>query len=206
MWRDFPELRLQVAELDPEVVNVAYRYFALPRDPRLAIEVEDGRRYLAAERAALGRDRASTRSTPTRSRSTSPPASSSSSSRSRLNPGGVVVANVIGALAGPDSKLFRSFYADLPLGLPDRRDAPGRLPGETRPRDPQHHRGRRDGRPRPQAFLRERWDGVRSEHPAAPDLTSAINRRYDKPCRRATCRCSPTTTRRPTRPARSWTD
>ena len=29
-------------------------------------------------------------------------------------------------------------------------------------------------------FLRERWDGVRSEHPSAPDLTQAINRRYDK--------------------------
>ena len=33
MWRDFPDLRLQVVELDPDVVQTAYRWFALPRDP-----------------------------------------------------------------------------------------------------------------------------------------------------------------------------
>ena len=33
MWRDFPDLRLQVVELDPEVVDAAYRWFELPREP-----------------------------------------------------------------------------------------------------------------------------------------------------------------------------
>ena len=46
MWRDFPELRLQVVELDPDVVDAAYRWFELPRDPRLAVDVDDGRRWL----------------------------------------------------------------------------------------------------------------------------------------------------------------
>ena len=44
MWRDFPELQLQVVELDPEVVDAAYRWFELPRDPRLDVDAEDGRR------------------------------------------------------------------------------------------------------------------------------------------------------------------
>ena len=47
VWRDFPAIaRDQVVELDPDVVDAAYRWFALPRDRRLAVEVDDGRRYL----------------------------------------------------------------------------------------------------------------------------------------------------------------
>ena len=56
-WRDFPATRIDVVELDPEVVDVAYEYFDVPRDPRLRVEVEDGRRFLADARRALGRDR-----------------------------------------------------------------------------------------------------------------------------------------------------
>jgi hypothetical protein len=76
-WRDFPATRLQVVELDPEVVDVAYKYFAVPRDPRLRIEVEDGRRFLVAKRGR-GTRSSSMRSTPTRSPSTSRRGSSSS--------------------------------------------------------------------------------------------------------------------------------
>jgi predicted membrane-bound spermidine synthase len=46
MWRDFPDVRLRVAEIDPVVVEVAERYFALPRDGRLEVAVADGRGYL----------------------------------------------------------------------------------------------------------------------------------------------------------------
>ena len=35
-WRDFPATRLDVVELDPAVVDVAYEYFELPRDRVLA--------------------------------------------------------------------------------------------------------------------------------------------------------------------------
>ena len=48
-WRDFPQLDLQVVEIDPVVVDVAYRYFEMPRSPRLKVEVADGRRFLAAD-------------------------------------------------------------------------------------------------------------------------------------------------------------
>ena len=45
-WRDLRDVRIQVAELDPAVVDAARRFFSLPRDPRLRVSVEDGRRYL----------------------------------------------------------------------------------------------------------------------------------------------------------------
>ena len=47
-WRDFPATQIEAVELDPEVVDVAYEYFELPRDQRLQVEVEDGRRFIAA--------------------------------------------------------------------------------------------------------------------------------------------------------------
>ena len=33
---------------------MAYKYFELPRDPRLAVEVEDGRRFLVAATRTRG--------------------------------------------------------------------------------------------------------------------------------------------------------
>ena len=53
-WRDFPGVRIDAVELDPEVVDVAYEYFELPRDPRMRVTVEDGRRYVSRERRAAG--------------------------------------------------------------------------------------------------------------------------------------------------------
>ena len=56
VWRDFPELKLQVVELDPVVVDVARRFFAVPDDPRLPIAVSDGGSISNGTRP-LGRDR-----------------------------------------------------------------------------------------------------------------------------------------------------
>ncbi len=178
MWRDFPELRLQVAELDPEVVNVAYRFFALPRDPRLAVEVEDGRRYLQRNERrfdVIVLDAYYADSIPFHLATQE----FLRLVRDRLNPGGVVVANVIGALEGPDSKLFRSFYRTYRSVFP----SVGVHPVDFQ-RDATAIRNiivvAANGALPATGFLRERWDGVRSEHPSAPDLTRAINRRYDK--------------------------
>ncbi|HEV8434181.1 MAG TPA: fused MFS/spermidine synthase [Thermoanaerobaculia bacterium] len=45
--RDYPGVRIDVAEIDPDVVGVAGRFFAVPiHDPRTNIAVEDGRRFL----------------------------------------------------------------------------------------------------------------------------------------------------------------
>lgn len=44
---DYPAVHIDVAEIDPEVIDVAGRYFSLPvGDPRTNIVAEDGRRFL----------------------------------------------------------------------------------------------------------------------------------------------------------------
>jgi predicted membrane-bound spermidine synthase len=42
----FPDVRIDAVEVDPMVVDVAKRFFALPEDPRLRIHIRDGRTFL----------------------------------------------------------------------------------------------------------------------------------------------------------------
>lgn len=46
LFRHFPEVRLDVVELRPRVVEVAYRFFQLPYDPRIRIHAMDAGDYL----------------------------------------------------------------------------------------------------------------------------------------------------------------
>ena len=106
-WRDFPDVHIDAVELDPEVVDVAYKYFELPRDPRLEVEVEDGRRYVVANDGpwdTIVVDAFYSDSIPFHLATRE----FLELVRSRLAPGGTVVANIIGAVRGPDSRLFRS--------------------------------------------------------------------------------------------------
>ncbi|MDQ7828942.1 MAG: fused MFS/spermidine synthase [Armatimonadota bacterium] len=106
---DYPQVQVDVAELDPEVVAAAYRYFDLPRTPRLRVIAQDGRLFLFT--------------TPTRYDlilldayliDTIPFHLATREFfelvAARLRPGGVAASNVIGALDGPDSRLFRAIY------------------------------------------------------------------------------------------------
>lgn len=109
--RDYPRVRLDVVELDPVVEEVARRYFALPEDERLRVVVEDGRRFVDGLQPEEQYDlimldayyadaipfHLATREF-------------LESARAHLAPGGVLAVNLIGALAGPRSHLFRSFY------------------------------------------------------------------------------------------------
>ena len=45
-YRHYPEMQIEVAEIDPQVLEVARTYFALPDDPRLKVHVSDGRVFL----------------------------------------------------------------------------------------------------------------------------------------------------------------
>jgi spermidine synthase len=45
----YPEATMDVVEIDPELTNMAYRYFELPHDPRLRIFHEDGRTFINRE-------------------------------------------------------------------------------------------------------------------------------------------------------------
>ena len=100
--------------------------------------------------------------------------------RDRLAPGGIVVANVIGAVEGENSKLFRAFYRTYRSVFPSVAVHPVALQGDPRVA-PEHHRRRRARAPCPSRdFLLERWAEVTAEHPQVPDLTDAINGRYEK--------------------------
>ena len=107
MWRDFPGLRLDVVELDGEVVDVAHRFFGLPRDDRIDVEVEDGRRYLSQNEGpwdAIVIDAFYSDSIPFHLATRE----FLELARTRLAPGGVIATNVIGAVAGEQSRLLRS--------------------------------------------------------------------------------------------------
>jgi spermidine synthase len=112
MWRDYPDMHLDVVELDPDVVDVARRFFALPDDARIGVHVDDGRRFLetSTERYdiialdAFDEDRVPRQLTTEEFMW---------SVRDHLEPGGVVAYNFIGSLKGDHSKPFRSLYRTL---------------------------------------------------------------------------------------------
>jgi spermidine synthase len=177
-WRDFPDLQLQAVELDPAVVDVARKWFALPQDPRLAVEVEDGRRYLQRH------DRRWDVIVLDAYYSDALPFHLTTQEflelvRDRLAPGGIVVANVIGAVEGENSKLFRAFYRTYRSVFPSVAVHPVALQG-----DPASIRNiivvAGEGALPSRDFLSERWAEVTAEHPKVPDLSDAIAGRYEK--------------------------
>jgi spermidine synthase len=179
MWRDFPDVDIQVVEIDPVVVDAAYRYFELPRDPRLKVEVGDGRRFLAdnAERwDAIVIDAFFADAIPfhlvTRE--------FLELARSRLNPGGVIVTNAIGAIDGPGSRLFRSIYRTYRSSFPTVLVHPAILPGDG---GDETFRNlilvaTEGAAPQP-GFVAHRWEELRETSPRAPDLEQPILDRHD---------------------------
>ena len=181
LWRDFPDLELQAVEIDPVVVDVAYRYFDMPRSPRLKVAVEDGRRWLARNDEqkwdVISIDAYFSDSIPFHLTTHE----FMELVRSRLAPGGVVVANVIGSIAGSSSQLFRSFYKTYRASFPTVLVHPVVSPGERA--DPELLRNVimvATEQPAPaKPFLAQRWREIRAERPGAPDLAKAISGRYD---------------------------
>lgn len=180
-WRDFPATQIEVVELDPEVVDVAYEYFDVPRDPRLRIEVEDGRRFLANNDGpwdAIVIDAFYSDSIPFHLATRE----FLELARSRLAPGGVVSTNIIGAVRGTDSRLFRSMLRTYRTVFPTVAIHPVLGEGE---RNLDAIRNvilvAGDGAAPSKEFLQERWAEVRKQAPGAPDLTAAIRGRVDAP-------------------------
>ena len=180
-WRDFPATRIEAVEIDPEVVDVAYKYFELPRDPRLQVEVEDGRRFLAENDGpwdAIVIDAFYSDSIPFHLATRE----FLELARSRLTPGGVVSTNIIGAVRGADSRLFRSMLRTYRAVFPTVAIHPVREEGE---RDLTGIRNvilvAGEGAAPSKEFLQERWSELRKESPGAPDLTAAIRGRVDAP-------------------------
>jgi spermidine synthase len=112
MWRDYPEMRIDAVELDPAVIDVARRFFALPDDERISVFEDDGRRFVEASTDtydiaivdAFDEDRVPRPLTTEEFMRTL---------RDRLSTDGVVAYNFIGAARGERSKPFRSLHRTL---------------------------------------------------------------------------------------------
>jgi spermidine synthase len=178
IWRDFPKVSLQVVELDPEVVKTAYRWFALPRDARLGVDVDDGRRWLTRHDQrwdAIVLDAFYADSIPFHLATREFLELVSS----RLEPGGVVVTNTIGALTGANSRLLRSLVRTYRSVFPTVALHPVFEDGD---RDPAQVRNvivvAGDGAQPGKGFLASRWQEARRGSPRAPDLSAAIADRW----------------------------
>jgi spermidine synthase len=181
LWRDFPDLRLQGVELDPVVRDVAYRFFELPRDPRLRIAVDDGRRYLDRNERrwdAILIDAFFADAIPFHLFTSE----FLQLARSRLNPGGVILTNTIGAIAGDDSRLFRSVYRTYRSVFPTVLVHPTLIGGGESETDVLNLILVATEQAAPtKAFLAERWEQLRAEDRRRPDLRKRITDRHDRP-------------------------
>ena len=108
-WRDYPGVRVDTVEIDPAVIDVAKRYFAYPVDVRLRTFNEDARRHVKAtnERYDIvivdcyyAEALPSHLVTDEFFREV----------KAKMTPDGVLAYNVIGAVEGDSSRLFRSLY------------------------------------------------------------------------------------------------
>ena len=174
-------MRLQAVELDPVVVDVAYRFFSMPRDPRLEIAVDDGRRYLDDDDRkwdAIMIDAFYADAIPFHLFTNE----FMELVRSRLNPGGVVITNAIGAITGDESKLFRSVYRTYRTVFPTVLVHPVKPAGDEGDASIRNLILVATEQAAPEKdFLLERWRGVREQFPRAPDLTKAIRDRREAP-------------------------
>jgi len=115
--RTFPQLRVEVVEIDPAVIDVAMRLFAVPVDERLVIHNDDGRVFLQkAERRydAIILD--------AYAKTYIPPHLLTLEFfellRSRLSERGVVVSNIIASLSGDTSEILWSSYKTMSIVFP----------------------------------------------------------------------------------------
>lgn len=108
-WRDYPEMTVDTAEIDPVVVDVAKEYFWLPEDDRLRVFTEDARRYV--QRAQETYDIVIVDAY----YSDALPFHLTTEEfflevKERMAADGVIAYNVISSPSGATSELFRSMY------------------------------------------------------------------------------------------------
>ncbi len=108
-WRDYPDVTIDVVELDPAVVEVAKRFFEVKEDARLRITVQDGRLFLRRSEAKydlIVLDAYFAEGIPFHLATRE----FFELARAHLTPGGLIAANIVGAVEGKESKLFRALY------------------------------------------------------------------------------------------------
>ena len=110
--REFPTLQIDVAEIDPEVVQVAKKYFALVENDNLRVHPQDGRLFLTrtAQRYDLILlDAYYTDAIPFHLTTRE----FFATAERKLNQNGIVAVNVIGSVTGSGSKITRSIAKTL---------------------------------------------------------------------------------------------
>ncbi len=107
--RDYPDMSVDSIELDPAVADVARRFFEVKEDARHRVVIQDGRVFMRRTEARYDLiilDAYFAEGIPFHLATRE----FLETARGRLAPGGVVVSNIIGALEGPQSRLFRALY------------------------------------------------------------------------------------------------
>lgn len=185
IWRDFEDVEITTVELDPQVVDAAYEWFELPRDPRIDVEVDDGRRFLQRtdERYdVIMVDAFYSDGVPFHLTTLE----FVELMRERLTPGGVIATNVIGAITGGSSQITRALWRTYGAVFPTVELHPVyEGPGDRRPDDIRNIIliATERAAPTPDRLL-ESWNETREARaPGAPDLTKALRDRWERDVR-----------------------
>ncbi|MCC6445087.1 MAG: fused MFS/spermidine synthase [Armatimonadetes bacterium] len=114
----YPEMNLDVAELDPAVVEISKRYFQWEEDARLKVIIQDGRVYIQQtpkKYDLIILDAYFADSVPFHLTTQE----FFKAARERLTQDGLIIGNIIGSLKGNRSRFFRSEYKTLKRVFPE---------------------------------------------------------------------------------------
>lgn len=112
LYHDFPDVTIDVVDIDPEVIAIAKQYFQVPNDARLRLHSQDGRRFVqqvATQYDLIFLDAYNSDTIPFHLTTRE----FYQELATHLAPGGFVVSNIIASLRGPGSAFFRAMYRTL---------------------------------------------------------------------------------------------
>lgn len=115
--RDYAGVKVEVAEIDEEVCSAARKYFGFPGDDQVPVHIKDGRMFLRDSRSKydiIMVDAYYADSIPFHLATIE----FYRLVKEHLRPGGLVGYNIIGALSGPQARLFQSMYKTLKAVFP----------------------------------------------------------------------------------------
>jgi len=118
---DYPEVQIDVVEIDPVVVDVAKKFFYFKEDAKLKVVVEDGRVYL--QRTPKTYDLIVMDAYASSAYGAHIPFHLATQeffalARKRMSKRGVIMYNVIGSTRGRDSRPVRSIYRTMQVQFP----------------------------------------------------------------------------------------
>ena len=110
--KEFPSLEMDVAEVDPEVIQVAKKYFFLKEEKNLRVYPQDGRLFLTRTPQRYDLILLDAYNTDTIPFHLTTREFFQTAER-KLSSDGVMVINIIGAISGPHSRIVRSVAKTL---------------------------------------------------------------------------------------------